>query len=436
MALTPSSPAAFAAAVRRLSQSISESSPSGADPSIGASAILGAISAANPGATSAANDVVTLSVGALNAANQAAAAPARQDSSAGNIFAALRSLFNRPQTQSLSAAMPNLLRQVPNRSSQMDSLFKRIGEMLDDLKQKDPELAGKLEVLIKTLEKLSGYVLNGDGFLTEFERVLNELHQHTPTLDLSNVAATQSGQSAAAAPAAPRYERVTVAMEIEISSSSSVEATIAEMTQQGMRVQQVKVEQSETVKLRIEFTGVRQVQQQQSEPLALDLNGDGVQLTDAAQGVNFDINGDGIVDRAAFAREDGFLAMDSDGNGQIDSGKELFGDQNGAANGFEELAKLDDNRDGVIDARDAAYKALGVIRDANADGRLDPGEFMSLEKLGIKAINLINDLQREDDGKGNTLAERGTFVWSDGREGKTADAWLAYTPGQAINKTA
>ena len=52
----------------------------------------------------------------------------------------------------------------------------------------------------------------------------------------------------------------------------------------------------------------------------------------------------------------------------IDSGKELFGDNNGFAHGFTELTSYDDNKDGKIDAADAIYdklKLLSVDKDGN-----------------------------------------------------------------------
>ena len=55
---------------------------------------------------------------------------------------------------------------------------------------------------------------------------------------------------------------------------------------------------------------------------------------------------------------DAFLAIDRNGNGSIDDGTELFGDQNGAAHGFAELAKFDSNHDGVINAQDDDFDKL------------------------------------------------------------------------------
>lgn len=79
-----------------------------------------------------------------------------------------------------------------------------------------------------------------------------------------------------------------------------------------------------------------------------DLNGDG-QLSTAAEGTGarFDFDANGFAESAGWvAPADGLVVRDLNGNGTIDSGRELFGDQtqlpNGsfAANGFQAMAVL------------------------------------------------------------------------------------------------
>ena len=107
------------------------------------------------------------------------------------------------------------------------------------------------------------------------------------------------------------------------------------------------------------------------DPLVLDLNHDGViSVTNPDSGVVFDIDGDGAKDRSAFATGgDGFLALDRNQNGVIDDGTELFGDQNGSANGFLELGKYDSNGDGKIDAADPVFSSLRILT-ADKDGSM------------------------------------------------------------------
>ena len=90
------------------------------------------------------------------------------------------------------------------------------------------------------------------------------------------------------------------------------------------------------------------------DPLILDLDGDGINLTSTEDGVEFDIDGDGIAEKTAFIKgDDALLYLDDNGNGVADSGRELFGDQEGDANGYAELARYDENNDGKIDKLDA-----------------------------------------------------------------------------------
>ena len=62
--------------------------------------------------------------------------------------------------------------------------------------------------------------------------------------------------------------------------------------------------------------------------------------------MRLDLDADGRMDSISVPTgDDALLALDRNGNGRIDDGRELFGDQHGAANGFAELARFDDNGD-------------------------------------------------------------------------------------------
>ncbi|HEX7312389.1 MAG TPA: hypothetical protein VF297_00465 [Pyrinomonadaceae bacterium] len=63
-------------------------------------------------------------------------------------------------------------------------------------------------------------------------------------------------------------------------------------------------------------------------PVLVDTAGDGFSLTDGAGGVDFDIDSDGVRERMAWTApgfDDAWLALDGDGDGFIDGGRELFG---------------------------------------------------------------------------------------------------------------
>ncbi len=156
----------------------------------------------------------------------------------------------------------------------------------------------------------------------------------------------------------------------------------------------------------------------QEDPLVLDMDGNGLDLTPAAEGESFDMDGDGTADQTAWvAGNDAFLAMDRDGDGAITSGKELFGDQNGAKDGFEELSKLDDNHDGKIDEKDTAWKALLLL---HSDGTTS-----GLAESGITSLSLdaIVPMKGRIDDAGDLVAGS-SFSRADGSTGMVGELYL------------
>ncbi len=142
---------------------------------------------------------------------------------------------------------------------------------------------------------------------------------------------------------------------------------------------------------------------QRYDPLALDLNGDGTVSTRADNNLSgplFDFDADGFRTATGWVSgSDGLLVRDLNGNGSIDSGTELFGDQTVlrdgriAASGFQALADLDANTDGVVDANDAAFSALRIWQDSNQNGVTDAGELKSLAELGITRLSVSHSAE-------------------------------------------
>jgi len=129
------------------------------------------------------------------------------------------------------------------------------------------------------------------------------------------------------------------------------------------------------------------------DPLVLDLDGDGLELVGASGSILFDHNADGIKTGTGWARpDDGFLVRDLNGNGIIDTGRELFGvdtiKTNGglATDGFDALRDIDTNGDGFITSADAAYADLRVWRDLDQNGISTSNELFALAGLGITSI--------------------------------------------------
>lgn len=142
-------------------------------------------------------------------------------------------------------------------------------------------------------------------------------------------------------------------------------------------------------------------------------------LTDAANGIFFDINGDGRRERIGWTKAGstvGFLVLDRNGNGTIDDGSELFGTatvkNNGlrARNGFDALIDLDGGptrTDGRIDPSDSAYFQMRVWYDLNHDGVSQQNELRTLTEEGITGIALAYTPLKRSDGHGNIYMFRG-----------------------------
>ena len=163
-------------------------------------------------------------------------------------------------------------------------------------------------------------------------------------------------------------------------------------------------------------------QPQKTDPLVLDLAGNGFATRGLDDTVRFDLDADGRSNRiSAPSGDDALLALDRNGNGRIDDGRELFGDQNGAANGFAELGKYDDNGDGRIDLQDAVFERLRLLR-FDAEGRQHS---QSLSQAGVAAIELGARDVKIALGAYDEIAQLGRFQFSDGRSGEAADLLLA-----------
>ncbi|MFN3611070.1 hypothetical protein [Tepidimonas sp.] len=118
------------------------------------------------------------------------------------------------------------------------------------------------------------------------------------------------------------------------------------------------------------------------DPLVLSLDGAAPSLTDTR--FVFDLDADGTAESMAFvASGSGFLALDRNGNGAIDDGRELFGATSG--DGFADLAALDSDGNGWIDAADPAFGQLRVWTRDGADGG---DRLQTLAQAGVGALYL------------------------------------------------
>lgn len=107
----------------------------------------------------------------------------------------------------------------------------------------------------------------------------------------------------------------------------------------------------------------------QKDPLVINFGGSAAQLQNRR--FLFDLAGNGQQENVPLlAAGSGFLALDLNRNGRIDSGKELFGAASG--NGFADLAAHDGDGNGWIDENDPVFSQLQVwTPDGVGAGTLD-----------------------------------------------------------------
>jgi hypothetical protein len=146
-----------------------------------------------------------------------------------------------------------------------------------------------------------------------------------------------------------------------------------------------------------------------------------------------DMDGDGIKTATGWIKaDDAMVVLDINGNGLIDSGRELFVDSTvltrgpragqNAANGYEALADLDINGDGAINSADAAYGNLRIWQDANQDGISQASELRTLSDAGIASLNVTGQASSINLGNGNSQPFSGTFTRTNGSTGASGVA--------------
>lgn len=280
-------------------------------------------------------------------------------------------LISAAGRQALAANPPPPPRAVPPAPTSASCGEAQAIESACDAAENDPFI-----VLIKRmLELLTGEEVRTID-LQEFSAGIHKVESQSAT---ASVAATTAGQAGWGV----EYDYHAIREEFE-QTTFSAEGTIR--TADGQEIK-FKLDVEMTRQYREETNvSLRAGDAIRKDPLVVNFAGTAVQLADhAGQRFRFDLDGDGRKENLPlFASGSGYLALDINGNGRIDSGRELFGP--GTGNGFKELARLDADGSGWIDENDAAFDRLRVWTPA-AEG---DGKLQSLATLGIGALGLAH----------------------------------------------
>ena len=198
-----------------------------------------------------------------------------------------------------------------------------------------------------------------------------------------------------------------------------------------------------------------------ADPLVLDLNGDGVKLTNFSDSkALFDIDNDGGTKEQTgwVSAQDGILVQDINDDGTINNISETLSEYysgtvgaNGDAgtrpykDGFDALNSLDSNHDHVFNNQDALWTSLRVWIDDNGDGKSfkdedgdgikdanDASELKTLDELGITAINLSYQTQSGLTNGGNEVLASGDFTQNGTAKSAQAVRFLANHNGHTI----
>ena len=159
------------------------------------------------------------------------------------------------------------------------------------------------------------------------------------------------------------------------------------------------------------------------DPLVINFDGDAAELDGTR--LAFDLDADGKVEAIpGLSCASGYLAIDRNGDGCVNDGRELFGTRSG--DGFAELAALDSDGNHWLDEADAAFDALRVWqRDESGQSTLS-----SLRERGVGALYLGSSetpfaLKDGDNALLGQVRASGLYLNEDGSAGSLQQIDLA-----------
>ena len=312
---------------------------------------------------------------------------------------ARRSSPSAPSPSISPAAYQAQAREQPSSSSSAQS----INDAFDKANH-DPVLQ-----LIRAMLEM----LTGQAFQIFYDEVL--AGSGTPndaTPPPSSPAPAQAMQASGSAGFGIEYDRHQVFTETE-QTHFQAEGSIRTTDGKEIRFQlQLDMQRSHTEETSL---SLRAGDARKKDPLVINFGGTAAQLQ--SQRFKFDLMGNGNnLAIPMLVGNSGYLALDLNRNGKLDSGKELFGPASG--NGFADLARYDSDGNGWIDEGDSAFNELRIWTPGAPSG----DTLTSLRDRQVGALFLGKQATPFDlrDGSNDSLGSvrsSGIYLGDDGSSG-------------------
>lgn len=230
-----------------------------------------------------------------------------------------------------------------------------------------------------------------------------------------NAGANAAGLQAGTSVSGTTWHKITATSGFHSESENTVfQSAGLVTTEDGRNISfgvEVSMSRSFTEKVDV-FTDVSYIR---TDPLIINLDSDIASVSDVK--FRFDLDSDGRRENISFAgKGSGFLALDKNGNGQIDNGSELFGTSSG--DGFADLAEYDEDGNMWIDENDSVYSQLRVwVRDDEGNDRL-----IDLASADVGAIYLGNadtefSLKNDSNATNGIIQKTGIYLKESGGAG-------------------
>ena len=183
-------------------------------------------------------------------------------------------------------------------------------------------------------------------------------------------------------------------------------------------------------------------QNQVIDPLVISTNGQAVTTTSLANGAFVDYQGTGFEEQSSWLSSNAGILVDvTNPTGTLNNGFTIIGssttNQNGnklGQAGFTQLATLDTNHDGVINASDTDFSQIEILMGSN--GQPGSGHLETLAQAGITSISLNSTAVNTTDANGDKTLATSAVTYGNGTTGTLSDMNMSVNTSNTIDESA